>query len=1445
MFDKRLFSLVPGLKGRIAAKVACMWVNLLANIALVFTVVSLIGSLLNVADRHAPQLHVCIPGSGGKCIDLMALANAYWFIGQDRDLIWQTFWPAGMITTYLIIFLCIAVIKLIATQLSARFGTTAAEDVKLTLREALYRKMLSLGPSYRQRVKTSDIVQSAGEGIDQIQSFYELFLPQLFYAVLAPITLFCVVAPINMPTAVVLLICAPLIVIIVGVVAMSASRAFKHYWGQYTDMGALFLDDMSGLETLKNFDADEDAAMKMDDQSERFRETTMKVLQIQLRSLTAMDVVAYGGVAAGIGTAVWQYVHNGATNLHLNFGIYAFLNGPYLTVAGVLIVILLSADFFIPLRQLGSYFHVAMNGMTSTKRIFSLLDTPEPERGTVDLELEDGDGLELRLKGVAFSYDDIPSQQGNVGAVRAAIDKAHDHAPNAVPIEESHQTEESVPMALTDITFTAVPGTITTIVGKSGSGKTTLAEILTGRLAGYRGLISVQRVHGTQEPSDPYAQGTSVELGEITVASLSKSIGMVSATSRLFTGTLRSNLEMARPNATDDEMMDALHRAHIDEFVRANGGLDFQIAPDAGNLSGGQHQRIAMARVLLQDAPVIIFDEITSSVDSDSETLLNDTIHELAKTKTIIQITHRLANTTHANQIVVIDNGRSVETGTHDELMAQNGLYAQMFRTQANVEAVGRRKNADGKPSGIEYGAAVTAFGNDTHATTKKTTDSHNTAASDASATQTPLTDTQVVQRLLGMVRPLRSHMILACVCGTVGHLAATMVPVFGAMALFIATGNKVWGMGMSLAITLMVICALIRGFMRYAEQYMNHNVAFRLLALFRHMSFDALRRLAPARLVRRGKGDLVALITTDVELLEIFFAHTISPIVIALATSVLYIVAALALFNPATALLMIVAYLILGVGLPQLFRVVLRRQGTGTALRAEAAALNDQMLDDMRGLSRIIHFGQGEQRLAMLMNRSRALRANYSRLSSRNGTFAGIASAFIVIFTAIAAFLCISTSIANPVNIAFNVTAFVLFVSSFGPVLALSALPGTLTQTFAAARRLFALQDETPAVVDDGTCKPQYDGMTMMNVTFAYPHNSEPDMQPMADEDMDMAAFGGSSLGPGSASGSGVWRTRMQAQAPHVRRANEQGKGDVRGDVLDNFSVDIPVRGILGIQGATGRGKSTMLKLLMRYWDPQQGKVYLSNTPLPDVDAHTRRREQTMMNQETFLFDGTIRENLQLADGGATDERLREALRKASALELVDSLPHGLDTQVGELGGRLSEGERQRIGLARVFLRRSNLILLDEPASRLDALNEAYILQSINELASEQQVAIVLVSHRKSTMRVCDKVYCLCKPKPLLIFGNGLSGAAVKHSKHSLFLSGGHGQAILVFYTDLARHIVTPVCAICRQPIGGRRRSFALISRPVYSQQIIRIVRICYELRLLPRIRARTPRVL
>lgn len=540
----------------------------------------------------------------------------------------------------------------------------------------------------------------------------------------------------------------------------------------------------------------------------------------------------------------------------------------------------------------------------------------------------------------------------------------------------------------------------------------------------------------------------------------------------------------------------------------------------------------------------------------------------------------------------------------------------------------------------------------------------------------------RLIGRLLGQVGSLRPLMIVACVFGTLGHVAATFLPVFGTMALFAAYGRPVWGMSAGWALALMVVCALVRGAMRYCEQYMNHNLAFRLLALFRAKMFAALRRLAPAKLAGKGKGDLVSMVTTDVELLEIFFAHTISPTVIAISTTLIYTVALLFL-SPWFALLLVVAHLFIGVVVPKLFAGALH--GVGGRIRKESARLDDMVLDDMHGLEQIIRFGQGEERLSRIERSSRALWAQRVELSARNATYGGLDHVIIVLVSAVAAFLTLALALTTTTDMAAAVTALVLVVSSFGPTLALSALPASLTQTFASARRLFALMDETPAVVEHGTLAPQYDGMRMEDVTFAY----------------DSAA------------------------AP----------------VLDDVTLDVPVSGILGLQGPSGRGKSTMLKLLMRYWDPQSGVVTLSGDTLPAVDAHARRRLQTMMSQETYLFDGTIAGNLRIAAPEASDDEIRDALRKASALRLVESLPQGVETPVGELGGRLSEGERQRIGLARMFLRDARLYLFDEPTSRLDSLNEAYILQSINGLVEESGAAVVLVSHRESTMKIADEV--------------------------------------------------------------------------------------------------------
>ena len=878
------------------------------------------------------------------------------------------------------------------------------------------------------------------------------------------------------------------------------------------------------------------------------------------------------------------------------------------------------------------------------------------------------------------------------------------------------------------------------VVGPSGAGKTTIVELVSRFYDATEGTV---RIGG-------------VDVRDLDYDDLLAHVAVVFQKTFLTSGSILENIRMGK-RATLDEVREAARQARIDDFIM---GLprdyDTEIGTLGERLSGGQRQRIAIARALLHDSPVFVFDEATSSVDVESEELILDTIRELAQSrgKTVIMITHRMANAEHADQVVVLEHGKSVERGAHTELMTADGVYAKLFATQADIEnfeegharrvlQVGSRKQELSDDSRTEGGAArVSAEAGMTVDHLQSALPTASAGGSEQASAETPagaansdssskMSTFQVIRRLLKEARPLAGLMAVASTAGTIGHLSSTFLPVFGIIAAFALTGNPVWGMGVAPAVIMMIICALLRGITRYVEQYLNHNVAFHLLALFRSKAFAALRRLAPAKLAGKGKGNLIAMLTTDVELLEIFFAHTISPVAIAVTSTIIYTIVA-ATLSPWMALALIAAHLVIGILVPRFFATGVHN--LGPAIRGAAGKLDNVMLDDMRGLDEIIRFGRGEERAQAIEDRTHALWKDHAKLSKVNGRFTGISGLLVAVLAAALVAVAIACAGANPQSIPALIAAFVLFASSFGPTLALTALPANLTQTFASASRLFGLMDEVPAVTENGTVVPQeYMGMRLDDVTFAYAGEHE---------------------------------------------------------VLSDFSLDVPQHGVLGIQGPSGWGKSTMLKLLLRYWDPQHGQVTLSGTPLPEVDVHARRRIQAMMSQETHLFDGSIRDNLlialpeseveaanvagngevgaktvdsrqqrlaaQSAEGDAVqvaasdglDARLRQALAKASVLDLIDSLPDSLDAQVGELGDRLSEGERQRIGLARVFLRNADLVLFDEPTSRLDALNEAIILRSIHAMAvgeqhadKERGAAVVLVSHRESTMRIADAV--------------------------------------------------------------------------------------------------------
>lgn len=573
MINKRLIGTVPDSKKYIAANVLCQWLALLANIVLMAAVARLLAGLWQ--NTVEPRSLAALGAVGAA-----ALA-----------------------------------VRFVCTALASRMSYLSSKAVKKTLREKIYRKLLRLGSSYKEQVNTSEVVQVAVEGVDQLETYFGAYLPQFFYAMLAPLTLFGVLAFVSLPAALVLLVCVPLIPAAIVAVQRWAKKLLAKYWGQYTALGDSFLENLQGLTTLKIYQADAYKQQEMDRQAEQFRRITMKVLTMQLNSITIMDLIAYGGAALGAILAATQFA---AGRISLD---------------GALLILLLAADFFIPMRLLGSFFHIAMNGMAASDKIFRLLDLPEPARGSETL----GDDLTIRCRNLGFGYQ------------------------SEKPVLRGLELE--IPM-----------GSFTALVGESGCGKSTLSALFMGRNKGYTGSVTVG----------------GLELRNIREDSLLGAFTYVSHQSYLFKGTVADNLRMAWPDASDDALWQVLEQVKLADFVRSEQGLDTPVAERGSNLSGGQCQRMALARALLADSPAYIFDEATSNIDVESENDIMEVIRRLAKTKTVLLISHRLANVEFADKIYVLEKGRLAESGSHGVLLARGGCYARLWNAQAELENYGK-----------------------------------------------------------------------------------------------------------------------------------------------------------------------------------------------------------------------------------------------------------------------------------------------------------------------------------------------------------------------------------------------------------------------------------------------------------------------------------------------------------------------------------------------------------------------------------------------------------------------------------------------------------------------------------------------------------------------------------------------------------------------------------
>lgn len=578
MINKRLIGTVPESKKYIAGNVALQWTALVANIGMILAVTRLMQKLYEDT-------------ASTKTLAFTAL-----------------------------VITCAVAVRFVCTKAAAKMGFLSSKSVKNTLRQLIYEKLLRLGLTYKEKASAAEVVQVAVEGVDQLETYFGAYLPQFFYSMLAPLTLFVVLCFISVPAASVLLVCVPLIPITIAAVQTFAKKLLAKYWGEYTTLGDTFLENLQGLTTMKIYQADEFKHQEMNEQSERFRKITMKVLTMQLNSITLMDALAYGGAALGVVMAATQ-LRSGAVSL-----------------GGALAIILLSADFYIPMRLLGSFFHIAMNGMAASEKIFRLLDVAEPNmRGTADFPQDST----IRCENLRFSYE--PERE-----------------------------------ILHGINFSFPAGSFTAIVGESGCGKSTVASILMGRNSDYTGRVTIGGIN----------------LKDISEASLMRGMTYVGFDSYLFKGTVRENLRMGAPAATEDALWQVLEQVNLAEFLRSENGLDTRLAEKGSNFSGGQRQRLALARAMLHDSPVYIFDEATSNVDVESENEIMEEIQQLAKTKTVILITHRLANAQGTDVICAMESGIVKEFGTHAELLAKGGVYEQLWNTQQNLEQFAQEAKA-------------------------------------------------------------------------------------------------------------------------------------------------------------------------------------------------------------------------------------------------------------------------------------------------------------------------------------------------------------------------------------------------------------------------------------------------------------------------------------------------------------------------------------------------------------------------------------------------------------------------------------------------------------------------------------------------------------------------------------------------------------------------------
>ena len=1073
-----------------------------------------------------------------------------------------------------------------------------ALQVQFALRQRLFDQVARLGPSHFDRQRTGDVTVGVIEGVEQLETFFGQYLPQLIVATLAPIGIFIFMGWLDLPVAAIYFGFAMITLTLPALLKQRNAEASLRRRDAYGSFAADFLDSVQGLATLKAFGQSGRRGEALAARAHEVFRSTMGVLfeNAVAQGLTILAITVGAAVALVVGAL---RVESGAMEL-----------------AELLVVLMLGVEVFRPLRELSQLFHQGLLGVAAAESVLDI-DRADPLTPDATATPEPHLAPSIAFEGVSFSY---PSGRRP---------------------------------ALTDVSFTVEPGRRVGVVGRSGSGKSTLVWLLERIYTPQKGMI---RLGGR-------------DLNTLRFADIRAQISVVLQDTYLFHDTVLGNLRFARPDASDDEIRAAAQAANAHEFIGSlPEGYDTVIGERGHRLSGGERQRIAIARALLRDAPILILDEALSSVDAENEATIQAGLDRLMQGRTTLIMAHRLSSVRDCDEILVLDEGRLVERGDHATLLSLDGAYSRLMADQAADQA------ASTASAPIDAGAVAVDDGDGPLS-------ARASGATEAIIRAEGMGWRETSARLLALAAPYWFKTSLSFLTGVAHFFGAIAVGVLGALMV----ANVRDGESITTLAVLLVIIAVLTGFFRFLENWVSHDMAFRLLADMRIDLFRKLDQLAPAYLLRRRTGDLVSMATQDVETVEYFFAHTIAN---AFVSVVVPGAALVTLFVVDWQLGLGLAPLLILAALSPLFtrRIVDR---LGSRSRDHLGALNAHMVDTLQGLREVTAFQREPERkreFESLMRDYLPVRAGFNRQISAQRTlleglmgFGGLA--VLTIGGALAARGDIDSALAPLLTL--------LAMGAFMPVAELAQVGRRLGDTLGATRRLTAVHSEPVAVVD----------------------------------------------GPGRAiAGNGGSEGAFAA----VGFSYE----DTPRAALDSVSFDLQPGGTVALVGPSGAGKTTAAHILLRFWDPQDGRITLEDTDLRTYRLDELRGQVALVAQDTYLFNASIRDNLQVAKPEASEAELELAIGRAGLSDFVASLPEGLDTPVGERGAQLSGGQRQRVAIGRALLKDAPVLILDEATSHLDGLNERLVRDALDELMSDRTTLVI--AHRLSTVRDADQIVVL-----------------------------------------------------------------------------------------------------